>query len=84
MIQHEHLALGLVAKNVTTANNNTPSVFLASSSQEAVKCYKQFLSKLVIWVRGILLLQCWLFEITEKKTAANKLLSTVQEMNVMT
>ena len=44
MIQHEHLALGLVAKNVTTANNNTPSVFLASSSQEAVRCYKQFLS----------------------------------------
>ena len=46
MIQHEQLelALGLVAKNVTTANNNTPSVFLASSSQEAVKCYKQFLS----------------------------------------
>ncbi|KAL7455133.1 hypothetical protein ACHAWC_006705 [Mediolabrus comicus] len=44
MIQHEQLALGLVTKNVTTANNNTPSVFLASSSQEAVKCYKQFLS----------------------------------------
>eukprot|EP00985_Skeletonema_marinoi_P000921 scaffold368_cov137-Skeletonema_marinoi.AAC.12 len=41
MIRRGHLAM--IEKNEATANS-TPAVFFASNSQEALSCYKQFLS----------------------------------------